>query len=333
MFDKETYIQYCLQSNSMPVYIQPWWLNCVCGENKWNVLLKMCKIQSQEILEAAFIYYMPVKKLIIMPPYTQTMGIWFNPACEEIHYSRELHRKQQICEFFLEKLPKYTFFQQHFSCHFTDWQSFYQAGFSQSTRYNYILSDISNLDNLWQHFNQNIKRNIRKAEKFALHIENNIDTESFMTLNAMTFSRQGLKAFHPNILRNLINTAHNRKQGDIFGVYTNENRLIAAIFIVWQHQTAYYIAGGIHPDFSDTGASPFLFWHVFKELSKKIQVFDFEGSMIKGVAQFFRSFGAVQIPYYTIHKGKLNFFNKIAIFCNLNLCPLHSKRHLNSPRN
>jgi len=35
------------------------------------------------------------------------------------------------------------------------------------------------------------------------------------------------------------------------------------------------------------------------------QIFDFEGSMLKGVEIFFRNFGGKMEPYYTINKASL----------------------------
>jgi hypothetical protein len=39
-----------------------------------------------------------------------------------------------------------------------------------------------------------------------------------------------------------------------------------------------------------------------KELSKKTQAWDFEGSMIENVESSFRQFGGVPVPYYEIYK-------------------------------
>ena len=37
-------------------------------------------------------------------------------------------------------------------------------------------------------------------------------------------------------------------------------------------------------------------------LSDKVPGYDFEGSMIEGVEESFRHFGATQTPYFSIHK-------------------------------
>jgi hypothetical protein len=43
-------------------------------------------------------------------------------------------------------------------------------------------------------------------------------------------------------------------------------------------------------------------WNAIKIASENTKRFDFEGSMIENVERFFRSFGAVPIPYYNIKK-------------------------------
>jgi hypothetical protein len=54
---------------------------------------------------------------------------------------------------------------------------------------------------------------------------------------------------------------------------------------------------------------------VFKCIEKAkslgCSVFDFEGSMLKGVEKFFRSFGPTMHPYYTVNKA--NIFLEMAL--------------------
>jgi len=203
MTDKEQYRELCKKELSIPIYSLDWWLDCVCENNKWDVLL----FKNNDRIEAAMIYYSPAKKIITMPAYTQTMGIWFNPEFENRNYSDNLYRKQKICCFFIEHLPVHTFFLQYFHSSFTDWLPFYWNGYKQTTRYNYILPDINDTDKLFKCLGGDAKRNIAKAQKkFKLRIERKIPLDLFMEQYNMTFKQKGLKVYHPEILVKIITT-------------------------------------------------------------------------------------------------------------------------------
>ena len=58
----------------------------------------------------------------------------------------------------------------------------------------------------------------------------------------------------------------------------------------------------IDPDYRDSGASSLLIYEMMKFLSDKVERFDFEGSMIEGVENSFRKFGANQKAYFKIFK-------------------------------
>jgi hypothetical protein len=310
MTDKEKYKIMCSGELSIPIYSRDWWLDCVCGENDWNVLLYYNK---EGEIEAAMPFYSPAKGIITMPVYTQTMGIWFNPLFEDGKYLKNLYRKQFIGAYFIERLPAHNYFMQHFHYSFTDWLPFYWKGYRQTTRYNYVLPDIKDLDALWNNLGDEAKRSIGKArKKYNIEIKRNISTELFMRINNMTYERQKIKPYHPEMLQKIIAIACSRNQGDIWGAFDEEGRLHAAAFVVWQDNCAYYIAGGSHTELRNSGAHAYVLWQAICDTAVYSSSFDFEGSMIQGVERFFRAFGAKQMPFFAISKGKVNVIRKIA---------------------
>ena len=59
MTDKEQYREFCANEPSVPIFSSDWWLDCVCGENKWDVLL----YKNKDNIEAAMTFYSPGKKI------------------------------------------------------------------------------------------------------------------------------------------------------------------------------------------------------------------------------------------------------------------------------
>jgi hypothetical protein len=308
MTGKERYRILCKSELSIPIYSRDWWLDCVCGESKWDVLLCLANKE----VEAAMPYYTPCKGLISMPHYTQTMGIWFNPAFEDECYSRNLFRKQTICEDFIMRLPAHDYFLQNFHHSFTDWLPFYWQGFRQTTRYTYLLPEIGNPDELWKNLGENTRRNIQKAKnKYRLTVRRNVPTDLFLEINACTYRRQDMKPYYPEMLRKLIALSRSRNQGDIWGAYDENNCLHATMFIVWQENCAYLIASGVDRAFRKSGGTALTLWAAVNELSGQVRSLDFEGSMVRGIEDFNRRFGATQIPYFVIENGKMTLLRKI----------------------
>ena len=311
MTDKERYRKLCVNETSIPIYSRDWWLDCVCGENKWDVLL-YCSDKNSEAIEAAFPYYYPYKKEILMPAFTQTMGVWFNPEFEKENYSKNLLRRQIICEQLIRRLPEHTYFIQNFHYLFTDWLPFYWKDYRQTTRYSYILPDVRNTLEIEKKLNNNVRQNIKKAlTKYQMEINNRLPADLFFEMNVETYKRQGRKAYQQEVLRRLIDTAYSRNQGNILGAFDQAGRLHAAVFIAWQDNCAYYIAGGSDEIGRKSGAQLLVLWEAICEASNFSPSFDFEGSMIPGVERVFRSFGAIQKPYFTISKGNRTWLSNI----------------------
>ena len=251
----------------------------------------------------------------MMPIYTQTLGIWFNPEFEKENYSKNLFRKQTICEQLIRRLPSHTYFLQNFHYSFTDWLPFYWRGYRQTTRYTYILPDIRNIPEMEKNRNSNIRRNIKKARtEYQIEIKTHLTPEQFLEINAKSYERQGEKAYQPKILRRLIETVYSRNQGNTWGAFDQSGQLRAAVFFVWQENCAYYIAGGSDSTGRKSGAHLLVLSEAIREVSNVAASFDFEGSMIPGVERVFRSFGAIQKPYFVISKGKRNWINYCRIF-------------------
>ena len=306
---KDLYRELCRKEESIPVFSHDWWLDAVCGDD-WEVLLdkKNGKIQ------AAMPLYVPCRYIVSMPHYTQTMGVWFASVATDTKYSSLLEQRQSICRSFIEKLSSYKCFLQNFSHDFTDWLPFYWDGYSQTTRYTYILHDIKDFEKLLSGMSQQTRRNLKKAEEQQITVSRGVSADEFLKIQSLTFERQKTRNTQSStVMRRVIDAARERRQGDIFGGYDKEGNLHATAFVVWQNSSAYYIAGGGDPSLRSSGAHTLVMWEAIKHVSQYTDTFDFEGSMLPGVERFFREFGAMQVPYFMISRGRLSFLDRIHI--------------------
>ncbi|WP_293711419.1 GNAT family N-acetyltransferase [uncultured Parabacteroides sp.] len=304
MTDKDKYRQLCNKETSLPLFSRDWWLDTVCGETLWDVLL----VEEKGKILASFPLYIPHQGIITMPPYTQTMGPWFAPEPADAKYTRTLGKHQAICKVFTDALKIYPHFLQYFSYRITDWLPFYWEGYKQTTRYTYLLNNIRDEQSLWENMSSNIRRNITKAkEKQGITVKKGIPVDDFLRIQALTFKRQQLSApKEREILKKIISVCRQRNQGDLWGAYDDKGNLHAVAFIAWQESSAYYLAGGGDPELRASGAHSLVLWEGIRFTAQYTDLFDFEGSMIPGVERFFREFGAIQTPFFTITKGNLS---------------------------
>ena len=86
--------------------------------------------------------------------------------------------------------------------------------------------------------------------------------------------------------------AQNHQAQDFYwAIEKDTTKKVAAIHIVKDQRCAYLIASGRAPD-SYSGAVALLIWHALQDFATEgIQIFDFEGSSLRGVEGFFRQFG------------------------------------------
>jgi hypothetical protein len=305
---KDKYRSLCRTEATIPVFSRAWWLDAVCG-TQWDVLL----YEEKGRIRAAMPLYLPLPGIVSMPPYTQTMGVWFAAESGDTKYTTALGQRQEICKVFVEELRRYRAFLQNFHYEVTDWLPFYWAGYRQTTRYTYLLHNIGQTERLKENMSVHLRRQIAKATRHRLTVRQDIPVEDFLCIYSLTFERQGLKPLHTDLLKRLINVCCTRRQGSLWGAYDETGRLHAVAFIVCQESSAYYLAGGAHPALRDSGAQALVLWEAIRFVSAYTNHFDFEGSMLPGVERFFREFGAVQTPYFTISRGKIGLWDKVLV--------------------
>jgi lipid II:glycine glycyltransferase (peptidoglycan interpeptide bridge formation enzyme) len=157
---------------------------------------------------------------------------------------------------------------------------------------------------LWTQCSENIRREIRKAQnRFSLNIRNDLSVQEFLDLNEKTFARQGMKLPYSRKFVTRLDTAcRERSARKIFIAEDSEGRRHAGVYTVWDENSAYYLMGGSEPTLRNSGAMSFCMWEAIRFSATVTKNLDFEGSMLEPVERFFRAFGAIQTPYFSIEK-------------------------------
>ncbi len=311
MIFKQQYWELCTQK-TLPLFMQAWWLDIVCGEPKnWEVALS--KDKSGKIIGALPYFTTRIKGVfpaVFMPNLTPFMGIWLDYPTKMTKMEAKLSWEHRVLNELIDQLPNKPFFEQRYSTTLTNWLPFYWKGFQQTTRYTYVLDDLSNLDAIWQGLKDTVRNKIRKAQKLVL-VEK-IETATieqlhcFYTLNQKTFARQGKKIPYSFELVQKIDLALAQRGQRILYLAkdTTQKDYHAGVYMVWDTQTAYCLLTGGDTELRTSGAIQLLLWRAIEDISKKGLAFDFEGSMLPHVEPMYRAFGATPKPYFSITKEK-----------------------------
>lgn len=300
---KEKYRELCRQRADIPLFIQDWWMDAVCGKSNWNVLMHCIDDKPVGVL----VYYFIKRKgflIIVQPVLTQTTGIWLNYP-ENLSHTRKLDFENAVYNVLINQINELelSYFDQNFNPRYTNWLPFYWKGFMQTTRYSYQITDLSDLNRCFENFTYAKRKQINKA-KHALHAVFDMTGENFYSHLEINLKKKQNKAveYSRSVFMALYDACIKRGQGRIIAVADDVGNIHAALFLVWDSSVAYNLISSINPDFKSSGASTLAVWEAINEMAKYVNIFDFEGSMNKGIENSFRQFGTVQTPYFRIYK-------------------------------
>lgn len=301
MNKKEIYHQLCDQEKSIPLFSQAWWLNATAGENNWDVAL----VSKGDAIFASMPYILHKRlgfTFLTQPALTQSLGPWLRNTGGKT--AQQLSQQKDWMQDLIKQLPAFDHFSQNWAWTNTNWLPFYWNGFQQSSRYSYILHNLTDTKALWDGLLANIRTDIKKASnRYHIKVHDNFTIDDFLKLNKKTFQRQGMEIpYTEEFVRKLDSACAERNARKILIAEDEQGRRHAGAYIVWDNNSAYYLMGGGDPELRNSGATSLCMWEAIQFAATVTQRFDFEGSMMEPVEKFFRAFGAAQTPYFSITK-------------------------------
>jgi len=298
---REDYCEFCHRV-SLPVFVQPWYLDAVCAGGTWDVTL----VRRDGTVIAAMPYFLKQKgpfHYLTLPPFVKHLGPYLEPSFQDLKHQHVLYRQ------LIEQLPSFHAFKQNFHPSVTNWLPFYWKGFSQTTRYTYRL-DLKNPEALFAGLNRNMRRNLKKAGE-VLNIVHHYNLREFYRLNQLSFQRQGLVipySFEQLQRHDDALGAQGRRQ--LFFAEDAEGKVHSAGYLIWDRDTAYYHLSGDDPSLRHSGGGILTTWAAiqYAQEALALETFDFEGSMLENIETIRRQFGACQVPYFYVWKYNSRLF-------------------------
>lgn len=291
MDSKLNYIEFC-KSNEVPLFFQPFWLNMI--DNNWYVIS-----ETLDQTTLFFIYSIEKKyifKFIRNGHLTPYGGFIFNQKRENI--KREIQLK--LIEAYINKLPSFSLL--NIDLHPSIQSLPTNLNFSITKRKTNILT-LENKENCYKNLKSALQRQIKKAQK-NLSIFEKDDIELFYQMHIKTFEKNNKKP--PTQLNYFLKAWSICKEnncGKLLFIKDELMNIHAALFLVYDNTTSYYLAGGTDAKFYGSGAMSLLMWHAIElSFEYKKQYFDFEGSDIPSIDKFFKNFNPTEIEYYNLQK-------------------------------
>lgn len=244
-------------------------------------------------------------KIFTMPKLTPQLGLLLGIENNNIKYNKTISRSMSIANEIIKILPKNALkVDYNFSVNYSNMLPFIWDNYNVGLRYTYIINEISNLDKVFDNFDYSIKSEIKKSEKNNIKISSKFGVEEFYKVNNLTFERQGaVIPYTFEFIKRLDVELKNRDCRDMLFAINDNNEIIAGVYIIYDNNTAYYLMGGADPNWRKYGIQSHLIWEAIKLASRKVKYFDFEGSMVQSIESYFRKFGGIQTPIYSIDKS------------------------------
>lgn len=256
-----------------------------------------------------FPYWESMKGHAIPPAFTQVLGPVF------VGNKISSHQTYEMITMLANRLSRLKSIVFQAPTSFVDWSPFYWAGYRETTRYTYILDvDPSEPEAMRHAANTTLRRKLAAATKEGLAVSSGTADE-LVALTTLSVERSGETLRNKGKLKELVLEAMSQGWGEVYVSRLPNGEAAAAVFLVADAHTLYYIAGGQDLEKSKNAHAQVLFTALDAERQqRKLSRIDFEGSMLRGVAYYFAGFGAKPKPYHRISRGRISSFDRLKRF-------------------
>jgi hypothetical protein len=226
------------------------------------------------------------------PYFTQQLGIFSkNPLTGSL-----------VSEF-LDAIPgKFRFIEIHLNS-----MNKVDADYPVEERLNHEMDLIHSYEHLQARYDQNTRRNVRKAQQEPLTIRRKVEPGELIDLFRANYGKNEtlLKYRHYETFRNVMEYCLKSTFSSILGVEMPDKTLCAGVFFLRENDRVILQLVASDARARETGAMFLLIDSFIRENCSQPLILDFEGSNDKNVARFYKGFGARVITYPKLTVNRL----------------------------
>jgi len=286
---------YCMnKSINRSVYGISWYLDIV-SEN-WDALIYGDYELIIPVPSKKYICFFPFIRHLFQPLFCQQLGAF--SSNENLLTDSKL--VMNILSFFKKKYYNLGYsFNHHTSSVYKNCIINNQLTFKYIDRINLELDLQLDYDQLFKDYHKNTKRNINK--NFSHKIKSIKNVSFFVNFLKKNLPKNAsLKTKNYKTIYNIINISISKCCGKCLGLYNDKDELLAGVFFLTLYGRHILLFNASLKDNSQYNYMTFLINFFIKQHACKNEFLDFEGSNIKGVKRFYKSFGAVEKNYLHI---------------------------------
>lgn len=276
--DKNKWDQAILAAGNGLLYACSWYLDCIAPD--WDALVA----NDYEYVFPVTVKHKYKLPYIVQPFLAQQLGLF---SAKKI--SESVLRK------FIAKLPSFSY----------EINLNYNNPLPEGLAMPNLILDISkNYESIRNTYSKNTRRNIAKAHQY---VYSSVEIDSDLFLKKYHMSEHRDKKVNQSLIGKVVKEGFDRGYIRCSAVVAPDGTYDALLaYGVFNQRISY-----LFPVSSERGKQQSAMFMLVDELIKKYagtnNIFDFEGSMIEGIARFYRGFGANEQPYRIIKQLRPSF--------------------------
>lgn len=307
---KNTYQQLC-QEYDLPIFYHPWWLDLVCKNGEWAAIWSQNK---RGEIQGVWPYFLSQRwgiHLVAPPMLTPHLGPWVIDSDNKMNGRKRWKFELSVYAALIKNLPTVPIMRCKCAPELKNSLPFFWTGFQQQTRYTFRLNNLEQPDMLFQQFSSTLHNHIRAAKKqLTIRMGDTADLPTLHHLVGLSLSKKAVKTpFSLPFLGELDAAVIRNSRRMLLLAEDETGKTYAAAYILFDRHIAYLLLLGSDPNIRYRGAASFVIWEAIQQANRYASIFDFEGSMLPGVANFFAEFGGTPEPYFLLTRGKNRWWN------------------------
>ena len=246
------------------------------------------------------------------------IGIVFNKK----YYTSSQHKQESYLNKFVSQLNSElhaiapNFISMNFLPDISDIREFIWDGYKVNINYSYVINTERDLEEIWESFDRDCRREIRISEKYNLCIEQTTNVEKFFSIMTKRYNDQNLSFpfFSPEYLRQLLNCdPENIKCYFVL----NDGQIVNLVLTYnYQHRVVFWkgwvnLNKGMH-------SNEYLTWEFIKIAKDKgFKELEIQGGNVGRLSKFKSKFNPILEPCFEVNKK--DHLGKIAETVYLNI--------------
>ncbi|MGH9680124.1 MAG: GNAT family N-acetyltransferase [Candidatus Acidiferrales bacterium] len=214
----------------------------------------------------------------------------------------QLFRMRSYGEMLASRISGFDSFRCFVGARGPDLQGFLWAGFRIELAYTFRIPSTQSMPSVAEQITRTHSQKLNKARRLGLCVTRNEGPGAFEALCQMNRQRHIDPLYSQEISRGLWLAAAERGKADLYLARTPEGLPSAALLTVHDSRATYQIVSGFEESLENVQGSYLVLWQALNDALNEGRDFDFEGSSLRGVEQFYRRWGAAAVPVWRITK-------------------------------